>query len=88
MKDKPTIIKRGKMTYVLYSNNIIVGVNGWQWMSYNQYENWNRQGLSTFIKTILNSKETEYTNAVDQMSLANQCNIKSSGTTKPKGLDL
>lgn len=88
MKDIPIILQRGKMTYILYSNHIIVGVGGWQWTSYNQYENWNRQGITQYRKIILNSKEDEYTNAVEQMSLAHQCGIKGSGTVKPKDLDL
>lgn len=87
-KDNPTIVKRGRMTYVLYPEKVIVGIGDYQWLSYNQYDNWNRQGITAFRKSVLASKEDELSSPIDQMSLAYRCGIKSSGTQKPKGLDL
>lgn len=86
MKEEPVIIKRGRITYLLFAEKIIVGVGGSQWISYNQYENWNRQGITLFRHKILKSKENEYDNAVDQMSLAVQCGIRGSSTRKPEGV--
>lgn len=81
---KVKIINRGKMTYYIYEDKVIVNVGGWQWVSYNQYDNWNRQGITQFANTILKSKENEYDNAVDQITLAVRCGIKGTSTRKPE----
>lgn len=78
------IIHRGKITYYIYSDKVIVNVGGDQWVSYNQYDNWNRQGITQYANKILKSKEDEYANAVDQMSLAVQCGVKGTYTRKPE----
>ena len=88
MTETPIVIQRGKMTYVLYPEKAVVGINGGQWTSYNQYDNWNRQGITLFRKAIMKSKDDEYDNPADQMTLAYQCGIKGSGTHKPKDVEL
>lgn len=84
MKDTPTIIKRGKITYFLYDEKVVVQVSPSQWVSYNQYDNWNRQGITQFKNAILKSKEREYATPADQISLAVQCGIKGTSTRKPE----
>lgn len=88
MKEKPTIVKRGKITYVLYPEKVIVGIGDNQWVSYNQYENWNREGIARFRQKILKSKKNEYNNVADQITLASRCDIRGTSTSKPKGIDL
>lgn len=83
MTEEPQVIKRGKITYYLYSGKVIVGVGASQWVSYNQYNNFNRQGITPYKNAILKSKETEYSNAVEQMTLAVQCGIRGTSTRKP-----
>lgn len=78
------VLNRGRLTYYIYDEKVIVSVGGNQYVSYNQYDNWNRQGITQFINTLLRSKETEYSSPVDQMSLAVQCGIKGTSTQKPK----
>lgn len=78
------VLKRGKITYYIYDEKVVVGVGGSQWISYNQYDNYNRQGITQFINALLKSKENEYATAVDQMTLAVQCGIRGSSTSKPK----
>ena len=78
------ILKRGKITYYIYDEKVIVSVGAGQYISYNQYDNWNRQGITQFTNILLKSKEDEYTNAVDQMTLAVQCGIRGSSTRKPE----
>lgn len=80
------IIKRGRITYLLFAEKVVVGVGGSQWISYNQYDNWNRQGITLFKNILTKSKENEYANVVDQMSLAVQCGIRGAATTKPEGV--
>ena len=84
MKNVPTIIKRGRITYFLYAESVTVAVGADQYISYNQYNNWNRQGIAQFRKMIIKSKPDEYSSPVDQMSLAVQCGIKGTSTVKPK----
>lgn len=83
---KPKILERGSLIYVVYPDKVIVGVGGNHWITYNQYNNWNRQGITKFRQILLKSKENEYSSPVDQMSLAVQCGIKSASTQKPKEL--
>lgn len=84
---RPKVIQRGKLTYYIYDEKVIVNVGGYQYVSYNQYDNWNRQGITQFTNAILNSKEDEYGNAADQMTLAVQCGIRGTSTTKPKDVE-
>jgi hypothetical protein len=86
MMKKPKIIQRGKITYYLYEEKVVVAI-GSQYISYNIYDNWNRQGITQFANIIKRSKEDEYANATDQMSLAVQCGIRGASTTKPKGVE-
>lgn len=83
MTETPTIIKRGHITYLLYPEKVIVGIRETQWVSYNQYDNWNRQGITLYKNAITKSKEDEYGNAIEQMSLAVQCGIRGTSTGKP-----
>lgn len=83
MKEKPTIINRGKITYILYPEKVIVGIGMDQWVSYNQYDNWNRQGITLFRQAILKSKENQYDNPADQMTLAIHCGIRGTSTREP-----
>lgn len=80
---KPRILHRGKVTYYVYEQKVVVSVND-QHISYNQYNNWNRKGLSRFIKTIKRSRKNEYSTATEQMSLAVQCGVLGSATIDPR----
>lgn len=84
MKEEPKIVTRGKITYYLYAEKVLVDVGGNQWVSYNQYDNWNRQGITQYKQIIIKSKEHEYSNASDQMSLAVQCGIRGTSARAPK----
>ena len=88
MKEIPTTIIRGKLTYILYPEKVIVGIGSTQWVSYNQYDNWNRQGITLFRHAIMKSKPNEYDNPADQITLAVQCGIRGTSTQKPKELEL
>lgn len=85
--EKPKIIKRGNITYVLYEDRILVGVTGNQWTSYNPFENWNRAGITTFMNKIKKSKENEYDHPADFMTLAYQCGIRGISTRPPKDIE-
>jgi len=88
MSEEPVIIRKKKLIYILKQDSVTVYVGGGQWISYNQYNNWNRKGITQFRQIILKSKASEYDSAVDQMSLAYECAIKGVGTIKPKEIEL
>lgn len=81
---KAKILNRGKLVYYIYEEKVVVYVGAGQYISYNQYDNWNRQGISQFIAHLLKSKETDYANVSDQVTLAVQCGIRGSSTRKPE----
>lgn len=82
--EKPTVIKRGRMTYILYPEKVVVGIGENQWVSYNQYDNWNRQGITQFRNAIVKSKPNQYDNPSDQVTLAVECGIRGTSTSRPK----
>ena len=86
MSNSPIIMKRGQMTYILYPEKVIVGIGSYQWVSYNQYDNWNRQGITQFRNALLKSKDHEYSTPTEQITLAVECGITGTGTEKPKEL--
>lgn len=88
MKKESIIIRKKKLIYILKSDSVTVYVGFNQWISYNYYNNWNRQGIAQFRQEIIKSKENEYDSAVDQMELAYICNIKGVGTIKPREIEL
>lgn len=82
----PIVIKRGEMTYVLHNEKVIVGIGDRQWVSYNQYDNWNRQGITQFREAIIKSGEDEYNSPSKQLTLAAHCGIRGTSTSKPKDI--
>lgn len=84
----PQVIKRGKVTYVIYDDRILAGISSGQWTSYNPYENWNRAGITLFINAIKKSKENEYGTAPDFMTLAAECGIRGISARPPKDAEL
>lgn len=79
----PVIIKRDQMTYVIYSNRVVVGVGEHQWIGYDKYSNWNQSGITEFRQKLLKSRDDQYRTPSDQITLAMQCNIIGVGTLKP-----
>lgn len=81
---KQQILNRGKLTYYLADNSVVVGVGGQQYISYNIYNSPSRSNLNVFKKLIENSKPSQYNNVIDLIDLARKCNLVGSGTVKPK----
>lgn len=78
------VVKRGNITYYYFKNSLLVDVNGWQYFSYNIYNNSNRASLKKFKKTIEESKENQYGSALELMELAIEHKLTSVGANKPK----
>lgn len=86
MSKYPIQINRNKMIYIIYPEKIIAYMGLGQWVSYNKYENWNRQGISQMITKLKNSTEEEYASPIEIMQLARDCNINGTSTSKPKDI--
>lgn len=83
-EEKPEVYQRGKITYYIFKNSVLVDINGWQYVSYNIYVNSNRSKLRQFKEKIKASKEDQYANSLDLMELAMSLNLNSVGANKPK----
>lgn len=81
------IIKRGRLTYWIDENAVVLGVGSGQYISYNVYNSPSRSSLAEFKKRIINSKEDQYDNVVDGIDLARKCNLIGTGTIKPKWVE-
>ena len=78
------ILKRGKLTYYVKKEAVIVGINEFQHIAYTIYPLQNRKPFYDFRKKILNSKEDELTSIVDQITLAQKYGLVASASSKPK----
>lgn len=87
-KNKPKILYRGNIVYLVYQDRVTAGVGSGQWVSYNQYDNWNRQGVTRFREAILKSKKHEYATPADLLTLAHEHGVRGAGTGTPKGIEL
>lgn len=77
-------IKRGKITYYITDNAVVVDVGAGQYISYNVYNTISRSSLGDFKKKLRASKPNQYCTVVDQMDLAQKCKLVGSGTRKPE----
>ena len=84
MNEKPIHIQRGKIGYYIFKNSVIVDVHGWQFFSYNIYNNSNRGSLRKFKDKIINSKEGQYDSSLKLMELAMEHKLTSTSATRPK----
>ena len=81
-KDKVTILKRGELTYYIYSKKVLVKIDDRQYVSYNPYWENNRAGLPAFIEEIVHSEPYEYGTPADLVSLATVCGIRGASTER------
>lgn len=78
------VIKRGKITYYLFKNSVLVDINGWQFVSYNIYNNSNRGQFRKFKQKIKDSNEDQYNTPLAQMELASAHSLTGVGADRPK----
>lgn len=78
-----TIIKRGNLTYYVKDEAVIVSINDFQFVAYTVYPLQNRKPFYDFRRTILKSKESEYTTAIEQIKLGQRFGLRASASHKP-----
>lgn len=83
-KQKMTILKRGKITYYIRDESVVVGINDFQWISYNVYSLQNRKPFYDFRKALLKSNPDEYGTIIEQIKLGERFKLRAVAGTKPK----
>ena len=82
------IIKRGRLTYYIKHEAIIVGVSDFQFTAYTVYPLQNRKPFYDFRDAIINSKEDEYDDIVKLISLALKHKLRSVASHKPQEYEM
>lgn len=79
-----TILKRGKITYYVKDESVVVSVGGYQYIAYNVYSLQNRKPFYDFRKTLLKSREDEYGSIIEQIKLGQRFGLKAVAASKPQ----
>lgn len=82
------IVKRGRLTYYVKSEAIIVGVGDFQYTAYTVYPLQNRKPFYDFKNAILESREDEYDSPSELISLALRFNLKGVASHRPTDREL
>lgn len=77
------IVKRGKITYYVKKEAIIVSNNDFQFTAYTVYTLQNRTPFNDFKAKILESREGEYDNIIDLIVLARKYNLRGVASHRP-----
>lgn len=83
------IIKRGRVTFYISSDSVIVANGTFQYSSYNTFALSNKSNFTKFRDRILNSQPPEFSSIVDVVELSSQCGVYGFSTGKPnlEGVD-
>lgn len=76
-------INRGKLTYYIKDEAVIVGSGGHQFSAYTVYALQNRKPFYDFRKAIVKSRDDEYGTWPELMSLAMKHNLRGVASRKP-----
>ena len=76
-------IRRGRITYYVKTEAVIVGIADFQFIAYTLYPLQNRKPFYDFKKAILISAEEELTSPVDLIRLAAKYNLKGVASHRP-----
>lgn len=82
------ILRRGKITYYVKDEAVIVSIGGFQYIAYTVYPLQNRKPFYDFRRTLLNSKPTEYTNIVEQIKLGERYGLIAVASHQPSRKEL
>jgi hypothetical protein len=78
-----TILERGRLTYYIKDEAVVVGIGAFQWTSYNVYSLQNRKPFYDFRRTLLKSKDGEYSTIIDLVMLAKRFKLIGVAGSKP-----
>jgi len=77
------VIKRGRVTFYIKDENIVVSNGDFQYSSYSVYALQNRQPFKEFKETILNSEPPRFSSITEVVALSSQCEIYGESARKP-----
>lgn len=77
------ILKRGRLTYYVKEEAVVVGIGELQYSAYTVYPLQNRKPFYDFRKAILKSREDQYSTPGELISLALKYNLRGVASHKP-----
>lgn len=77
------IINRGRVTFYIKSDSIVVSNGEFQHSSYNTYALAKKSQFQKFKDTILKSEAPEFSSITDVVGLSSRCGVYPSNTKKP-----
>ena len=77
------VIKRGRVTFFIKDDSVVVSNGDFQYSSYNTYMLANKGQFQKFKDTILNSQAPEFSSIVDVVELSSQFEVYGYSTSKP-----
>lgn len=77
------LIKRGRVTFYISEDSIIVANGSFQYSAYSSFSTINKANFYKFREVILNSKPTEFTSIVDVVEQSSKYEVYSHSTSKP-----
>lgn len=77
------IIKRGRVTFYIKDDSVVVSNGGFQYSSYSTFGLTNKGQFQNFKDTILNSEPPAFSNIVEVVELSGQCQVYGFSTRKP-----
>ena len=77
------VIIRGRITYYIKDDSVVVATGTFQYTSYNTFALANKGQFATFKDTILNSQAPAFSSVVDVVELSSQCEVYGFSTRKP-----
>lgn len=77
------ILKRGRLTYYVKDEAVIVGISDFQFTAYTVYPLQNRKPFYDFRKAILKSADQQYSTPVELIGLAKRFNLRGVASHKP-----
>ena len=82
------ILKRGRITYYVKNEAVIVGINNFQYVAYTVYPLQNRKPFYDFRRKIVKSNDDEYDNSLKLLALAKEHNLIGVASHKPSEKEL
>lgn len=80
------ILRRGKITYYVKNESVIVGINDFQFIAYTVYLLQNRRPFYDFRRAILDSADDEYATPIDHILLSQRFGLRAVPANKPRGV--
>lgn len=82
------ILRRGKITYYVKNEAVIVGISDFQFIAYTVYPLQNRKPFYDFRRELLQSKPDQYDSVIEQIKLGQRFGLIATASHKPSETEL